>query len=192
MYQEIKDRAKAKIKNKVLFLFFISFIPLALSSIFGTALPFLGLFVALVGIIINYGVSNIYLKVARIQPAIYKDVSVGFVPDDVQKYLVTALLAIMWIFLYSLLLIIPGIIKAYEYSQIFYIALDKPTLTPKEILAESSRIMNGSKTNLFILQLSFIGWALLVVITIGIANIYVIPFYQMALTEFYLQLNHEV
>jgi uncharacterized membrane protein len=192
MYQEIKDRAKAKIKNKVLFLFFISFIPLALSSIFGTALPFLGLFVALVGIIINYGVSNIYLKVARIQPAIYKDVSVGFVPDDVQKYLVTALLAIMWILLYSLLLIIPGIIKAYEYSQIFYIALDKPTLTPKEILAESSRIMNGSKTNLFILQLSFIGWALLVVITIGIANIYVIPFYQMALTEFYLQLNHEV
>ena len=192
MYQEIKDRAKSKIKNKVLFLFFISFIPLALNSIFGTELLFLGLFALLVGIIINYGVSNVYLKVARAQPAVYKDVTIGFAPNDVQKYLITSLLAIMWIFLYSLLLIIPGIIKAYEYSQILYVALDKPNLSPKEILAESSRIMNGNKANLFLLQLSFIGWALLVVVTLGLANIYVVPFYQMTHTEFYIQLSNDL
>jgi uncharacterized membrane protein len=192
MYQQIKDRAKSKIKNKVLFLFFISFIPVALGSIFGTALPFMGLFIVLIGILINYGVSNVYLKVARAKTAIYKDISVGFTPNDVQKYLITGLYAILWIFLYSLLLIIPGIIKAYEYSQIFYVAIDKPKLGPKEILAESSKIMNGNKANLFVLQLSFIGWALLTIITFGLANIYVIPFYQMTLTEFYLQLNDEI
>jgi uncharacterized membrane protein len=192
MNQQIKDLAKTKIKNKVLFLFFISFIPVALGSIFGSALPFMGLFVFLIGILINFGVSNVYLRVARSKPAVYKDVSIGFTPNDVQKYLVTGLYAILWIFLYSLLLIIPGIIKAYEYSQIFYVALDNPKLTPKQILAESRKIMNGNKANLFLLQLSFIGWALLVVLTFGLANIYVIPFYQMTLTEFYLQLDYDI
>jgi uncharacterized membrane protein len=192
MNQQIKDLAKTKIQNKVLFLFFISFIPVALGSIFGSALPFMGLFVFLIGILINFGVSNVYLRVARSKPAVYKDVSIGFTPNDVQKYLVTGLYAILWIFLYSLLLIIPGIIKAYEYSQIFYVALDNPKLTPKQILAESRKIMNGNKANLFLLQLSFIGWALLVVLTFGLANIYVIPFYQMTLTEFYLQLDYDI
>jgi len=192
MNQQIKDLAKTKIKNKVLFLFFISFIPVALGSIFGSALPFMGLFVFLIGILINFGVSNVYLRVARSKPAVYKDVSIGFTPNDVQKYLVTGLYAILWIFLYSLLLIIPGIIKAYEYSQIYYVALDNPKLTPKQILAESRKIMNGNKANLFLLQLSFIGWALLVVLTFGLANIYVIPFYQMTLTEFYLQLDYDI
>jgi uncharacterized membrane protein len=190
MIQQIKDRAKLKIKNKVIFLFFISFIPVASATIFGAALPVMGSLVALlIGILISYGISNVYLKVAKSKTAVYKDVAVGFTPNDVQKYLVTGLLAFLWIFLFSLLLIIPGIIKAYEYSQIFYIALDKPNLSPKEILAESSKVMNGNKANLFLLQLSFIGWALLVMITAGLANIYVMPLYQMALTEFYIEVK---
>lgn len=193
MIQQIKDRAKSKIKNKVLFLFFVSFIPVAAATLFGAALPVMGSLVALlIGILYSYGISNVYLKVARSKTAIYKDVTIGFTPNDVQKYLVTGLLAFLWIFLFSLLLIIPGIIKAYEYSQVFYIALEKPNLNPKEILAESSRIMKGNKANLFLLQLSFIGWALLSMITLGLANIYVAPFYQMSLTEFYLQLNNDL
>jgi uncharacterized membrane protein len=186
MIQQIKNKAKLKIKNKVIFLFFVSFIPVAAATIFGAALPVMGSLVALlIGILISYGISNVYLKVASSKLAVYKDVTIGFAPNDVQKYLVTGLVAFVWIFLFSLLLIIPGIIKAYEYSQVFYIALEKPNLSPKEILAESSRIMKGNKANLFLLQLSFIGWALLSLITFGIANIYAMPLYQMALTEFY-------
>jgi uncharacterized membrane protein len=190
MIQQIKDRAKLKIKNKVIFLFFISFIPVASATIFGAALPVLGSLVALlIGILISYGISNVYLKVARSKNVVYKDVAIGFTPNDVQKFLVTGLLAFLWIFLFSFLLVIPGIIKAYEYSQVFYIALEKPNLSSKEILAESSRIMKGNKANLFLLQISFIGWALLVMITAGLANVYVMPLYQMALTEFYIEVK---
>jgi uncharacterized membrane protein len=49
--------------------------------------------------------------------------------------------------------------------------------------------MKGNKANLFLLQLSFIGWALLSLITFGIANIYAMPLYQMALTEFYIEVK---
>jgi uncharacterized membrane protein len=192
MYQNIKDRAKQKISKKIVFLFIISFIPVAISAIFAPGLPFIGIFTFLVGVLLTFGVNNVFLKVARTNQAEYKDILVPFTAKDIQRFLVTGLLSIMWILLYSLLLIVPGIIKAYEYSQVFYIALDKPNLTPKEVLAESSKMMNGNKGNLFVLQLSFIGWALLVMITLGLANIYVIPFYQMSLTEFYLDLKNEI
>jgi len=192
MNQQIKDRAKSKIKDKVIFLFLISIIPFALGSVFSAAIPFIAIFIVLIEILLNYGLNNIYLKVARLKSAVYKDIAVGFNPNELQKNLVTGLLALMWIILYTLLLIIPGIIKSYEYSQIFYVALDKPNLSSKEVLAESSRIMNGNKAKLFSLQLSFIGWGLLVLITFGLASIYVTPLYRMALTEFYLEINNDL
>lgn len=186
MYQEIKNQAKQKISSKLVFLFIISVLPIAISTILAPVFPLAFIVVLLV----NFGVINVFLKVAKGQTSDYKDVTIAFTANDIQRYLVVGLRASLEIFLYTLLLIIPGIIKMYEYSQIFNVAVEKSELNPKEVLVESQRIMNGNKMNLFTLQLSFIGWALLVIITLGLANFYVLPLYQMALTEFYLKVKN--
>ena len=186
MNQELKTQAKQKISNKLVFLFIISVLPAGLTAILAPIFPL----AFIVGILITFGVHDIFYKVATNQSSDYKDVAIAFKANDIQRYLVIGLRAVVEIFLYSLLLLIPGIIKAYEYSQVFYLANQRPELSPKEVLLESSRIMSGNKMNLFLLQLSFIGWILLVIITFGIANIYVMPLYQMTMTEFYLKVKN--
>lgn len=96
------------------------------------------------------------------------------------------ILTTLYTFLWSLLLIVPGIIKGLSYSMApFILAENDVLITPSEAIAESERIMKGHKTELFTLMLSFIGWWLLTIITCGIASIYVMPYYTSTLTNFY-------
>lgn len=88
------------------------------------------------------------------------------------------------IFLWSLLFIIPGIIKTYEYFLVPYILADNPTIDRKRAFEISKQTMNGEKMNLFGLSLSFIGWFILGAITI-IGTIFVNPYYYATLAEFY-------
>ncbi len=88
-------------------------------------------------------------------------------------------------FLWSLLFVIPGIIKQYSYSMAFYVLADNPELTAREALAKSKEIMQGHKLDLFVLHLSFIGWFFLVGLTFGIAAIYVIPYMSTTVANFY-------
>ena len=88
-------------------------------------------------------------------------------------------------FLWSLLLVIPGIIKAYAYSMSFYILADNPELTASEALAKSQSLMRGHKMELFILELSFIGWFFLIGLTFGLAAIYVAPYMEATMANFY-------
>lgn len=106
-------------------------------------------------------------------------------------YLVTILLAV-FVFLWSLLLVVPGIIKAYSYSQANYLILDEPQLKPMEALHKSSELMYGHKFELFILQLSFFWWMILSSISFGIAMIYVAPYMEMTFLAFYYHLRKEV
>ena len=97
------------------------------------------------------------------------------------------------IFLWSLLLVIPGIIKAYEYRMVPYILAEHPELNYREVLNMSSEMMNGQKMNAFVLDLSFIGWYLLSGITGGIAGIFwVNPYVYATDAELYLELSTEV
>ena len=91
----------------------------------------------------------------------------------------------IFIYLWSLLLIVPGIIKAFAYSMSFYILADNPNLTAREALNESKRITNGHKMKLFVLELSFIPWFMLCGITFGIASIYVMPYVNATFANFY-------
>lgn len=96
----------------------------------------------------------------------------------------------MYIFLWTLLFIIPGVIKAYEYAMIPYILAENPDIDSKEAFAASKQMMTGNKWNLFVLQLSFLGWNLLSVCTCGILSIfYVNPYMYMTLAEFYVALK---
>lgn len=90
----------------------------------------------------------------------------------------TVFLRSLFVFLWSLLLVIPGIYKAYEYRMIPYLLADDPTMTKDRAFAESKRMMDGQKWRAFVLDLSFIGWHLLSGLTIGILGVFYVGPYQ--------------
>lgn len=104
----------------------------------------------------------------------------------------TYLVEIIFVLLWSILFIIPGIIKGYSYAMTVFIMKDlmdsgkKPKLT--EAIAKSRHLMSGRKMDLFILDLSFIGWWLLALITCGIALIWITPYYRQTIANFYRSL----
>ena len=96
----------------------------------------------------------------------------------------------LFTFLWSLLLIIPGIIKMYGYSMAFYIMYDNPEIKPLEAIKKSQIMMKGYKGKLFLLQLSFIGWALLCsFFTFGIGSLWLIPYRGLSTANFYENLK---
>lgn len=86
----------------------------------------------------------------------------------------------LFISLWSLLFVIPGIIKSYEYRLVPYIVSDNPELTWKEALKESSRLMKGNKWKTFVLDLSFIGWDILSILSCGILDIFYVEPYKLS------------
>ena len=80
---------------------------------------------------------------------------------------------------------IPGVIKAISYSQMFYLMADNPEMTAAEAQAKSMELMNGHKAEYFVLQLSFIGWIFLAALTLGILYIWLLPYMQTTYANYY-------
>jgi uncharacterized membrane protein len=94
-------------------------------------------------------------------------------------------------FFWSLLFIIPGIVKAFSYAMTPFILDEYPELTPVEAIHRSRMMMKGHKFDLFWLYLSFIGWAILCVITCGIGFLWLAPYVQTAEAAFYEEVKAE-
>ncbi len=180
---ELKSAAKEQIKGKIGILFVMFLIIFAIG--------FVCAFIPLVGGIASFIITPafslslcmVYLKLAK-----KEEISVGNVFDGFNstgKALWLNIIVSFFTFLWTLLLIIPGIIKQYAYSMSFYILADNPELTAREALSKSKEMMNGHKWDLFVLQLSFIGWYLLIGVTFGIAAIYVVPYISATTANFY-------
>lgn len=99
------------------------------------------------------------------------------------------LLMAVKIFLWSLLLIVPGIVAAYRYAMAPYLLAEHPDLTAPEAIEKSKEMMAGNKGRLFCLQFSFIGWYLLAAITGGVGWIFLAPYTKSADTAFYMELT---
>ena len=98
----------------------------------------------------------------------------------------TMFLKNLYIFLWSLLLIIPGIIKAYQYYLVPYILADNPEMSTKEILRLSKETMRGNKFRTFVLQLSFILWDILAAFTFGLLNLFFLyPYKALTYSSLY-------
>jgi len=95
------------------------------------------------------------------------------------------LLMSLFILLWTLLFIIPGIIAAYRYSLSFFILADNPDIGIMQAINESKRMMRGNKWKLFCLELSFIGWMLLCIPTLGIGFLWLLPYITASITAFY-------
>lgn len=93
--------------------------------------------------------------------------------------------------LWFLLLIIPGIIKSFSYLMTFYILRDEPSIGILDAITRSRQMMDGHKMEAFMLVLSFIGWFLLGLITIGIAFLWVGPYFSVTLAKFYDRIRGE-
>jgi hypothetical protein len=108
------------------------------------------------------------------------------------KALALQVLRSLFIFLWSLLFIIPGLIAAYRYAMADYALCENPEMGVRDALRESSRMMKGNKWRLFCLDLSFIGWTLLSLLTCGIGLLWVSPYIEASKAAFYNDLKGEI
>lgn len=180
----IRARARAALAGNwqqamtamLLYFVFINLIPSVIDSLFGWSYIGPGgvaitsspswLYLLLVAGPFSLGLVAFFMGLFRNQETQINRVFEGF--EQFGKAFVLSLVMGIFIFLWALLFIIPGIIAAFRYSQAFYIMRDNPQLSAMECLNESKRLMAGNKAKIFTLSLSFIGWAILAAIPSGI------------------------
>ena len=107
-----------------------------------------------------------------------------------QTTAVSRLLQTVYVFLWSLLFIIPGIMAGYSYAMTGYILAENPHLTASEAIERSKQMMYGNRRRLFCLQISFIGWSILSsLLTFGIGDLWLTPYRQSASAAFYREIS---
>lgn len=184
---ELKTEAKQLLQNRW-GISGLAFLLLAIVSLAVQAVPFIGPFLGI------FVIGPVALGTAIYSIAISNNQNPGI--DVAFKGFESFLKAtglyfwlLLWVFLWTLLLVIPGIIKAFSYSMAFYIMADNPEITVKEALNESKRMTNGHKMDLFILGLSFIGWSLLCILTLGIGYFWLISYTNVTFANAYKKLK---
>ncbi len=105
------------------------------------------------------------------------------------RYLGGSLLLTLYVLLWCLLFIIPGIVKGYAYAMTPYVMNDRPDLDADDCIHESRMMMKGYKWKLFCLDLSFIGWAILCIFTLGIGFLWLQPYIEASHAKFYEELK---
>jgi uncharacterized membrane protein len=111
--------------------------------------------------------------------------------SDYVRNAVSILLVYLYTLLWTLLFIVPGIIKGLAYSLTPFIVKDNPQLSPNQAINLSMKMMKGHKFDLFYLYLSFIGWIFLAILTLGIGLLWVIPYMQTSMAAFYLDVKND-
>jgi uncharacterized membrane protein len=152
-------------------------------AVFGGIILF-GLIVSvLISALISVGYAQFNLDlIDGVKPKIVTMFSKG---KQVWTAICANILVFLRVLLGTILFIVPGIIASYKYSMVNYIIAENPGISAREALEMSKEMMKGNKLRLFFFSLSFFGWALVVVLTLGIAAIWVIPYMQASLAAFY-------
>ncbi|RLD68156.1 MAG: hypothetical protein DRI84_00445 [Bacteroidetes bacterium] len=134
------------------------------------------------------GLSIFSLKLSRKQFVRIEQLFEGF--QNFATALGAYLLMVLFTLLWMLLLIIPGIIASISYAQTFYIIAEDETIGPMDAIDKSKKMMYGYKWKYFLLNLSFIGWILLSIMTLGIGFLWLIPYMQVSRARFYDLVKH--
>ena len=185
--QELKARAKEQINGNLGSLILIFLIVLA-ASYLPNLIPGIGTIVSIVVVpALTLAMAIIYLKLAAGEKPNIAEMFQHF--DKFWAAFKVSFFTGLFTFLWSLLLIIPGIVKGLGYSMAMYILAENPDMPALEALKKSQEMMDGHKMELFVLYLSFIGWFLLTAVTCGIAGLYVTPFMNATMTNFYLNIK---
>lgn len=179
LMQQARDSLRGKWKTPVLIT--LAYIIVAGISNQSTALNLFFTFV--LGGPIALSFAYFYLTIIREQRIDTNELKQGF--SRFVPALLTNILATLFILLWALLLIIPGIMAAYSYAMAFYVLRDQPELGPREALARSKALMHGNRWKLFCLGWRFFGWILLAVLTICIGFLWLVPYIQTSMAHFY-------
>ncbi len=193
---EIKKEAKAQLKGQWPKAFIMALVPVIFSVVFyrsTTDGQTWGLVLDLVRDFLLLGMTFGFMNLLRNKEYILEplqEIAAPFRAQYFSKLFLLKLLKYLYIFLWTLLLIIPGIVKAYSYSQAELIYKDSVDRTGEQpsaraCLAESQKLMDGHKAELFGLNLSFIGWVLLSGLTFGLLNLWLTPYMVMSEVIFY-------
>ena len=188
----LKNRAKQILGGRIfadtwLYALLALTIASAVNSIAGAVLPGVG--AILVTGPMSLGAAYVILKLARTGQKIdFKDLFRGF-NQDIGQNILLGLLSSLFVALWSLLLIVPGIIKAYSYSMIYYIKADHPEYDWRTCLHASQEMTYGHKMELFVLDVSFIGWYILGALCLGVGTLWVIPYHETAKALVYEQIK---
>ncbi len=195
---EIKEKAKEIVKEKWKSFWGGYLVILAISLLCGVAIEILfnknsimysvlTLVVSFFTMTLTVGFYSFVLKMVRGEE---------YSREDIFKYIgavlpiaTISILVFLFTFLWSILLIIPGIIAALGYTMAYLIYVDSEEMLPMEYLNKSKEMMRGYKWNYFVFNLSFIGWIIFSVITLGLGLIFVIPYVTVANTLYYDELK---
>ena len=188
--KELKERAKAQLGGSIfssnwVFAVLVVVIYMAIISVV-SAIPGVGSLIVIVfSGALEFGIVYIFLKQARDGEKMEVGSLFKGFSEDIGGNIVLGLLVALFTSLWSLLFVIPGIIKAYAYSMSFYVKSDHPDYGWKECIDESQRIMNGHKMDLFVLHLSFIGWAIVGALCLGVGTLWVQAYISATTAHFY-------
>lgn len=140
---------------------------------------------------LTYGLCKVLMLALRLNQKANLNMLVSGFTEAFGDSIILWLLQTIFICLWSLLFVIPGIIKAYSYSMASFLQQDNADKNWKTNLDQSKQMMDGHKMQLFLLDLSFIGWYLLGALCLGIGTLFVVPYHQMARANFYEALRAE-
>ena len=133
------------------------------------------------------GAAIFSLSISRGKEARLEQIFQGF--NRFSTSFVAYLLMVLYVLLWALLFIVPGIIAALSYSMTFYILADDPLINPQDALKKSKSMMDGYKLKLFYLCLRFFLLALLCILTLGIGFLWLIPYVHITTAKFYDDIN---
>lgn len=185
---ELKAMAKQQIKGNIGILFVVMLVIgviSGLASLVLSLIPVVGSLASTLLVTPAFAISTIRIYQGLVlgkRPEV-GDAFSGF--DDFWTACKAYVLVAVFTFLWSLLFIIPGIIKGLSYTQTMYIVAENKGISAREALNRSKAMMEGHKMDLFVLYLSFIGWSLLAPLTLGILYIWLIPYMNATMVNFY-------
>ena len=177
---QLKSAAKEQIKGNIGILLVIAVITALIASTGIGSILVPGLTLSLIAIYLNLAdgqkasVGDMFCRMGALGKGWWLSILIGFFTS-----------------LWSMLFVIPGIIKSFSYSMAPYVLAENPTMTAREALRVSKYITQGHKFEIFVLQLSFFWWHLLGALTWGIAYIYVIPYMNATMANFYYSIKKQ-
>lgn len=140
---------------------------------------------SLLALPLSWGLTVSLLRNHREESVDLENLFDGFRGGRYTRVFCALFLVNLFTFFWALLLIIPGIMKAFSYALTPYILLDEPELTARQAITRSCEIMQGRRWKLFCLYLSFIGWGILSILTFGIGFLWLAPYMNASIAAFY-------
>ena len=138
---------------------------------------------------LSFGLAKVFLRLVYGEPKVKIETMFDGFREDFGGTVLLILMIGIFTFLWSLLFIIPGIVKGIAYSMAYYIKVEHPDYDWRRCIGESQELMRGYKGQYFVLQLSFIGWYIVGFLTFGLGLLWVSPYVECTNANFYAWLT---